>query len=266
MGGSNAFGYGSTSDKTTIDYILEDKMISNSKDTDIKVINAANPGYVSYQVLAKLQLRVIDLLPDYAILYMGWNDLFFSSRSEPYERNVFIGKEHYFNMNSWQYYINNENRTIRFEFARPFAFTLFARSAYRNFLNKMTEINIEDGKFDQPKKRIFKSDKLRNSIFEQFYDNLSSIAAILKYRNIQIVFVTLISEYDLYSEDRRDLNSIIKKVALESNSYLIDADRLVSMNKVAGINHSNDQYHLSDKGNEYLADLLAATFKNIMNE
>ena len=88
----------------------------------MSVINAANPGYTSYQILAKLQLRIIDLEPDFVVLYMGWNDLFYSSYSMPYERNSFYGRDFYFSMDSWQVFIKAKNKDVKPSFLRPFAY------------------------------------------------------------------------------------------------------------------------------------------------
>jgi len=61
LGGSSAFGFGASGDETTIASILKGKLDSKFPSRTFSVINAGNPGYTSYQVLAKLQLKVIDL-------------------------------------------------------------------------------------------------------------------------------------------------------------------------------------------------------------
>jgi hypothetical protein len=53
-------------------------------------------------------------------------------------------------------------------------------------------------------------------------------------------------------------------VAEESGAYLIDADKLVMLNHVKGVNNTHDWYHLTDAGNKYLADLIAEEVRQIM--
>ncbi len=257
LGGSSAFGFGASGDETTIASILKGKLDSKFPSRTFSVINAGNPGYTSYQVLAKLQLKVIDLEPDIIVCYMGWNDLFFSSYNLPFERNSFYGKHQFFNMDSWQKFISYNNLQIPYKIARPLALSLIVHRAYRKF-------NALSGQKDHMKSIII-SDELRDEIHRQFYDNLSSIAAISQYRKINTILITLFSEYDLYPRYRTGINGLIERVATESGAHFIDADEEVISSGIQGINIDRDKYHLTDNGNEFLAGLITEKISKILS-
>lgn len=257
FGGSAVFGFGASSDETTIASYLKKDLEARFPARKFSVINAGNPGYVSYQVLAKLQHRVLELKPDIAVFYMGWNDLFFSSFNQPFERNSFYGNYQYFNMDSWQHFINYENRNISYDLAKPFALTLVAYKAYQHIKDMVVEKPVS--------KELCLSDNQKDNIQSQFYDNLSSIAAISQYRKMNTIIVTLFSDHDLHPKERNNMNTLIKKVARESGARLIDADSIVMSDNIKGINNERDMYHLTDKGNEFLADLLAAEISDVIS-
>lgn len=74
LGGSAAFGTGASSDAATIPAQLEEALHVAGR-REIEVVNAAAPGYISGQELAKLTFEVLDLQPDAVIIYDGFNDL-----------------------------------------------------------------------------------------------------------------------------------------------------------------------------------------------
>jgi lysophospholipase L1-like esterase len=257
LGGSCVFGFGASSDETTIASYMKKKLEERFPSRSFSVVNAGNPGYTSYQVLAKLQLNVIELDPDVLVFYMGWNDLFFSSHNLPFVSNNFYGRYQFFQMDSWQEFINYNNRRFPVRILRPLALTLIIQRTYQ-LLDK-----VKDRKKDHPES-IIRSEELEDKIYNQFYDNMSSIAAISRYRGINTILITLFSENNLFSKDRTGINSIIKRVAKESESYLIDADEVATSSGIQGVNNERDHYHLTDKGNEFLAGLIANEISDIL--
>ncbi len=257
LGGSSAFGWGASSDETTIAYYLMSILNARSPSRSFSVINAASPGYTSYQVLAKIQLKLIDLEPDFLVFYMGWNDLFFSRHKLPFESNHFYGKSRFFDMDSWQNFIRHYNRRVSYRFARSFALTLLVQ----NLHFRLTGFPDHKQEF----RNTIASEELKNEIQMQFYENLTSIAAISHYRKIHPVFITIFSEQDLFPAERNAINDVIKRVARESESTLIDADRIVMSNQITGVNFEKDNYHLTDKGNEFLAGLIGEEICEILS-
>jgi len=75
VGGSTMFGYGATSDETTIPGYFEALLQNNSKLNNVEVINAGISGATSFTELELIKNKLIDYEPDLIIVYDGWNDL-----------------------------------------------------------------------------------------------------------------------------------------------------------------------------------------------
>jgi len=63
---------------------------------------------------------------------------------------------------------------------------------------------------------------------------------------------------NLFGNDRALINQTIQAVALAQNTLFVDSDTYVKDKQLTGLNNSTDKYHLTDKGNEVLADYWAA--------
>lgn len=73
-GGSTAFGFGSTSDKTTIPGYLQEFFDENYKNLNIQVINAGINGADSYREILYIKEKLINFQPFLIISYTGVND------------------------------------------------------------------------------------------------------------------------------------------------------------------------------------------------
>ena len=72
LGGSTMFGYGSSSDKTTIPAYLENRFAKSG--LNVEVINAGVIGGYSLSETELVKKSIINLQPDMIIAYDGWND------------------------------------------------------------------------------------------------------------------------------------------------------------------------------------------------
>ena len=87
VGGSTMFGYGATSDETTIPGYFEALLQNNSKLNNVEVINAGISGATSFTELELIKNKLIDYEPDLIIVYDGWNDLRSNYSSENVLKN-----------------------------------------------------------------------------------------------------------------------------------------------------------------------------------
>lgn len=151
-----------------------------------------------------------------------------------YDRSPFLA----FERDSWQRFITAKNSEVHPALLRPFALTVFCRKAYVKILesvNKEKTIRALAAGEYAPRQRYLMAQGENRLVLRQFYDNLSSILAILAHRKIDAFAVTLFSEKDLLAGDRE-----------------------VILKHPSGINQPYpDEYHLTDKGNEFLAELAA---------
>ena len=74
LGGSTAFGYGSTSDETAIPGYLQTMYDARDLPFEVEVINAGISGVASYTEYNMIKDRLLDMEPDLFIIYDGWND------------------------------------------------------------------------------------------------------------------------------------------------------------------------------------------------
>jgi lysophospholipase L1-like esterase len=75
LGGSSAWGLGSTSDERSVPGRLEALLREQHPDRDIEVINAGQPGFTSAQELIYFHRHISRLSPDLVLLFDGYNDI-----------------------------------------------------------------------------------------------------------------------------------------------------------------------------------------------
>ncbi len=81
IGGSTVFGSGSTSDKTTIPGYLQDKFNEVELNQKIEVLNAGLPGATSKEEIEYIKNYLFEFNPDFLIIYDGWNDASYVSKT-----------------------------------------------------------------------------------------------------------------------------------------------------------------------------------------
>jgi len=74
LGGSSTYGHGPTGNHTTWPAQLEALLDERYDGLDVQVVNAGASGYFSYESLANMAFRLIDLEPDLFLVYHGIND------------------------------------------------------------------------------------------------------------------------------------------------------------------------------------------------
>ena len=75
VGGSTMFGYGATSDKTTIPGYMQEFFQDNYEKYNVEIINSGIQGADSFDELDLIKTRLLDYSPDMMVIYDGWNDL-----------------------------------------------------------------------------------------------------------------------------------------------------------------------------------------------
>lgn len=75
LGGSVAWGLGSTADERTVAGWLQAELRARRPGRDVEVVNAGQPGFVSGQELLLFHRSVAALSPDLVVLFDGYNDV-----------------------------------------------------------------------------------------------------------------------------------------------------------------------------------------------
>jgi len=95
-GGSTAFGFGSTSDKTTITGFLQEYFDNEFEDLNVEIINAGINGANGYREILLIKEKLIEYEPNMIISYTGVNDsggyyqeIIFEEANDEYVQNLF---------------------------------------------------------------------------------------------------------------------------------------------------------------------------------
>ncbi len=256
LGESSVFGYGATNDDTTIAADLKRDLEQRLGKVPISTINAGNPAYLSYQVLARLQLRVLDKAPDYAVIYSGWNDFMMSVRAEHWHPNIFHGEDIYFGLDSWNIIIADQNSQTRIRALRQSATLNLVHKALGGLFNRnKPHLGSVAGSNER---RLEIPPPLFAAVSRQFEQNLRSQVAVATAQGITPVLCTLMSRDHAYEEIRARVNDIVRRVAHDGHAILVDTEQLVGPHAPPDYFNADDGYHLSDAGNAVVADAVAA--------
>lgn len=87
VGGSSTYGHGPSSQKTTWPALLEKKLRKAHPGLNIQVINCGVSGYSTFENMANLSLKILDLEPDLIIIYQSINDVHCGVRKGEYKRD-----------------------------------------------------------------------------------------------------------------------------------------------------------------------------------
>lgn len=242
-GGSAAYGWGATSNETTIAYVLEDLLNENDSAHRWQVINFAMGSWIAYQEYLALDLYGSAFFPDWVITFDGRNDLLVPTVSGEKVPNYY-------------YYTAQKRLNGAFEEGARASFWNIPFFRHRALARKMDEVA-------QPPEPVETLEEIRNAA--RFYIHSLELIA-RRFPESQVLFVTQPTTHYLSPSlhrmnvrvMRRGYNEIIPLVAdlprTHPNTRHLDATRVFSKNL--------DQYfvddcHLRDKGQEVIARLMA---------
>ena len=166
LGGSPMFGYGATSDETTIPGFMQEFLSKTDFGFDIEVINSGVQAIRSDTELELVKRNLITFSPDLIIIYDGWNDL--RSNISPNEL-----KENWKDACE----IGNENNFNTVISLQPIA-------GFGN--KKLTEQELEYVKFGKNYSKKLLIESL--SVYQHYAKNLSEIKICAKTIDLRNVF------------------------------------------------------------------------------
>ncbi len=142
LGGSTAFGSGSTSDEATIAGFLQNKFESQDLPFNVEVINAGIPAVASYTEHWLIKNKLIHLEPDLFIIYNGANDA--GRRTDNYGISHFQHLRELQNQTNTSLKHEKENSTFESikEIFRIIKITNFISEVKENFLYSVGIYNV----------------------------------------------------------------------------------------------------------------------------
>ena len=103
-GGSTAFGFGSTSDQTTISGFLQEYFDDEFESLNVEIINAGINGADSYREILLIKEKLIEYDPDLIISYTGVNDSGGYSREIIFDETNDNSTQNLFKFSSYPWY------------------------------------------------------------------------------------------------------------------------------------------------------------------
>ena len=250
LGASVTSNYVRENDKN-FSYPMELERILKSKyqNKNIEVNNCAQGGYNSADILVRTALSILDTQPDYVTIHHGFNDVR-SYLTDDFKSDYSHSRNN-LGDNFWKFYFSSLLPDIPLNF-------------YNYLKNKiLPSPNIRHALLDviaKGKENINADYKVGLKTFER---NIKSIISLFKSVNTKVILCTYTYHLfdnlkkdkvqNLYSEIVKKENEIIRKLALEFNIDLVDADKIIEKTKENFV----DSMHYSKSGMTILAKAIS---------
>jgi lysophospholipase L1-like esterase len=246
MGDSVSFGWGASNEDSTYPAFLGKRLAP----LDVEVINAAMPGSASIGVLSLYMSRVLPLKPDFVVVMVGWNDI---------------------------YFVIHPPQKVAVKSLGNMACDIFDTTQI------LKEAATAARRRSAIQDRVTGSDQVCWERFDQYEAVLRSIVATMRHNGSIPVLMTILNLFDSPLNDHKKLvmhpqlvawpdlsydgwkrltveaNNRIRRVAADLKVPLVD-----NANCVGG-EHFTDMCHLDDKGNELLADRAAKILLEVIS-
>ena len=237
-GGSTAFGFGSTSDKTTIPGFLQEYFDNEFKDLNIEIINAGINGADSYREILLIKEKLINYEPDLIISYTGVND------SGGYSREIIFDE-------TYDEYVQNPFKFSSYPWYRtPFVIS-----------NLITQNDI--GNEIKPETL---SDEQIKTYSESFRKNWSQSCDFLKEHNItsalilqpSLITKKILSDFEKQIEpETKYRKQLLENYAKEFELLDKKCDHVFDFRDMMGDTSETTYYdnvHMNDFGNKIIAE------------
>jgi lysophospholipase L1-like esterase len=188
-----------------------------TRENDFQVINCASGGHNSAELLIRFVLQVIDLKPDYIIIYHGYNDI--RSYLTPGIKSDYSHSRRSIGEVYWKYYLAN-------------AIPTFGLSILNFLIRKHLVSNVRNSLLDQVSKGAVDLSANPAIGLELYRRNLQTVIFLAKSYNIEVILSTFC--HYLHKEIQKDEthvkyheivgqeNEIIRELAKINEVRLVD--------------------------------------------
>ena len=276
LGGSTMFGIISTSDKTTIQGYLQEKLNKISFSKNIKVVNAGIEGSISIDELYYLKNTILNYNPNLIVMYDGFNEsLYFRGIVMPYEE--FIKNTH---LENRQLFLQNQSEVgtgiIKFFEKIDYQTALGIAAFLKDFSHNISTPKIQDSNFDRTNRL---DEKKLATIENNTKTNWSKVCELGKTNGFQVVNILQpmlgTSDRILHPEEIEIMQTRgFPDWGLYWNNVEINNDRVSACENIhdfrnvfAGMDEVLlyfDRGHVVDFGNEIVAEQMFETLVPII--
>jgi len=253
LGGSTAFGAGSSTDNTTIPAILEKKF--QDLELNVKVINAGLPGSRSIEERYYLEKYIISYSPDMIIMYDGWNDGISYRYNYTYDE-----------FKNQSFYVNHDIQTDD-KFLKTGIITFFAKINYKTGLGIIEALGNLTSEQNKVSNEIIHEKIIPehvSKVEKRLQNNWSKICEMGKENNFQTINILqpilgtgnrIISDSENYDLTETELNLIALKL---NDTQYSPCDKVYDLRNIFDgmdkIPIYFDVGHMSDFGNQIIAN------------
>ncbi|MFH1888961.1 MAG: SGNH/GDSL hydrolase family protein [Candidatus Omnitrophota bacterium] len=238
FGGSSTFGVYEKDNSSTWPALLERRLRGAGSKKKIEVINAAGPGYTTFESLSRYINEAVNFSPDLIIVYHTINDAYLSGKiraDKPVEKVRNFHRLH-----------NPLNRFLLHSRLYSLVYSL----AQQRYLSRCRETVPKDADLSFSR-RAFKR-------------NLSLFVSASQEGNVRLILATQLIDGakcpPWLVPVVEDYTAIIREVSAKYRLTLVDTQTLISgegMNTLL-----NDEVHFNSTGNEWLSDIFAQKIKD----
>ena len=259
LGGSSTFNYHASGEQNTWPSHLE-RLLALKLQQPVEVINLGLPGYSLSQSKANYLFTGRALNPHLVLVYHTWNDMKFFREAE--EGNPGVRGPYHRPRPAWHYWVRHSQLVRRFR---------NVRQSHRQYMveNKYTSLELSDNRANAP----VVDDALR--WFERNFRDVARFVRADRRLPVLLTQATLVKStnkdgheirrhinfdsqgmtFPILLQTWKRCNTIIESVAKQEDAVFVDVQENVPADKL----HLRDHVHLTDKGTEAVARIVAET-------
>lgn len=246
LGGSSTYDVSIRDNENTFTSQLEKRLKEEYGYQNVQVINAGVPGYNSWEILANLEFRVLDLDPDLVIIYENTNDVHARLVEPSAYRGDDLGRRQAWQIprvSVWEHSALLRIVSRALNITRQVSVDDFASApTYVSwpFESRLEEFNLDPAEILKENPPIY------------FRRNLQNMIAIANEHDIQILFSTwahspYMQDYAAeayYQEGFRENNDVVRDVATNHDIPLFDFASVMPQDAV----YWADGRHVNESG------------------
>jgi lysophospholipase L1-like esterase len=255
LGGSSTYDVSIKDNQKTFTAQLEKLLKDEYGYQNVQVINAGVPGYNSWEILANLEFRVLDLDPDLVIIYENTNDVHARLVIPAAYRSDDLGRRHAWQVPHvalWEHSALLRVLSRALNITRQVSVDDFASApTYVSwpFESRLKEFDLDPAKILKENPPIY------------FRRNLENMIAVAEEHDVEILFSSwayspYLHDYaseDYYQEGFRENNDVLREVATSHDIPLFDFVAVMPQDAI----YWADGRHVNEAGALVKAQLFA---------
>lgn len=270
VGGSSTYGHTPSSNATTWPARLQAHLATARPDLDVEVINCGDSGWSTFESLANLAFRGVELQPDLVLVYHSINDMRAALYQNPIHPGAPVQPDNTHWRNSWQV---ERASAVERVLEKSRAYMVLRRYLTDFALGRDNLYRYVIVDYDPNAAELFAAAEPSPQGFANFQRNLVSIVALSRAHGARVAFGTQATDWsDFGGNTEVSLNAqkngmahmtdILRRTAGERQVLFVDAQTQLETEAAkrrseGGAEIFTHEVHLTDVGADLLAQIFA---------